>query len=281
MIDHHHSLEVDGLFLAGTCGEGPWMTVRQTKDLVRSAIEANRGRMKIGVQVTENSPDRTLEKIDVLGLEDCDYLVIAQPSMFMNGTPSRVISYYMDILNRVSKPVCFYNRGSRPDFPLEPSVLSEIYAHPAVQLIKDSASNAEHRAVALQARKERPELKILNGNEFLCQLYLEEGYDGLMTGGAIVSGGLLRQMIKAFQQGNKTEADRIDDYTQRLLKAIYGGEQFPCWLTGLKYCLVRMGIFSSQASFLGYPLSEECRKDIDRLVTEKAWRTVPDTQTVA
>ena len=39
MIDHHIRLGVKGLFLSGTCGEGPWMTDAQNRVLIRAASE--------------------------------------------------------------------------------------------------------------------------------------------------------------------------------------------------------------------------------------------------
>ncbi len=268
MIDHHDSLGVDGIFLAGTCGEGPWLDRRQTIDLVKSASDANGGRMKLGVQVTENSPSRTLERMEMLEDIPYDFAIIAQPGVFMNATPARVIGYYLEILDRSSKPVCFYDRGSRPDFPVEAQHLSEIYAHPKIQIIKDSSRSAARREAALQIRSERPNLALLNGDEFCCGEYLAAGYDGFMTGGAVLTGIYLRRLAEAFRSSNLSEAAEIDARARRLLTAVYGGPTIACWLTGLKHCLVEMGIFSSSASYLKYPLHDECREEISRLIRE-------------
>lgn len=268
LIDHHESLGIDGVFLAGTCGEGPWLNSRQTIELVKSATDANRGRMKIGVQVTENSPARTLERMEMLEEIPYDFAIIAQPGVFMNATPARIIGYYLEILDRSSKPVCFYDRGGRPDFPIDPAILSEIYAHPMIRMIKDSSRSALHREAALRIRSERPDLALLNGDEFDCTDYLAAGYDGFMTGGAVLTGLYLRRLAEAYRRGRQAEVLEIDLRARRLLMGVYGGESFSCWLTGLKHCLVEMGVFSTSASYLQYPLSEECRREISRLIRE-------------
>ena len=36
MVEHHIKLGVKGLFLAGTCGEGSWMTNDQRRQLVQN-----------------------------------------------------------------------------------------------------------------------------------------------------------------------------------------------------------------------------------------------------
>lgn len=277
MIDHHAALGTDGLFLAGTCGEGPWMTQEQTRELVRRAVEANQGRMQLAVQVTDNSSSRVLGQIEALCLEACDYVVVAQPAMFMNATPERVIRYYTEIFDRSPKPVCFYDRGNKPGFPLTSEILTEIYAHPAVRLVKDSSAAADHREVALAARAQRPELVLLDGDEFAGLDYLVAGYNGLMTGGAILSTAYIKAMDAALVAGDLEKATQIDERTKRMLFSVYGGEKIACWLTGLKYSLVKLGVFSSTAGFLGYPLTDECRDAIHRVIEEDAAWLKPGT----
>ena len=49
MVEHHIRLGVKGLLLAGTNGEGPWLTNRQRRQLIHGVARANRGRMPLAV----------------------------------------------------------------------------------------------------------------------------------------------------------------------------------------------------------------------------------------
>jgi len=268
-IEQHIALGCDGIFLGGTCGEGPWMKHEQIHQLVECSLAANGGQLEVAVQVTENSVPRVLAQIDALSSLDIEYVVVAQPAQFMNATPSRIARYYLDILERSPLPVCFYNRGSRPDFPLDESVLREVYSHPRLAMVKDSSPEEKHMLATLAAKKDRESLAILAGNEFRCHDYLSAGYDGLMLGGAVITGGLLRQMADLFDAGEIEEAAAVDHHQQRILKTVYGGEKVACWLTGLKYCLVRLGIFDTTVSHLEYPLTDQCQEEIVKLVMEE------------
>ena len=53
-----------------------------------------------------------------------------------------------------------------------------------------------------------------------------------------------------------------------LLHGVYGGAGLTCWLTGLKYFLVRQGTFSGAHSFLEYPLTDECREFVERAASD-------------
>src|SRR5689334_19660252 len=54
---------VEGLFVAGTCGEGPWLPDRERRKLVETAVAEAKGRVRIAVQATDNSVPRILDNI--------------------------------------------------------------------------------------------------------------------------------------------------------------------------------------------------------------------------
>lgn len=102
MVEHHISLGVDGLFLAGTCGEGPWMTDQQKLELLKSVQDAAAGRLRLAVQVTDNSAARVLEQVQAL--DDVDFVIVAQPYLAMNVTPITLGRFYEEILERIPVP---------------------------------------------------------------------------------------------------------------------------------------------------------------------------------
>lgn len=269
MVEQHVRLGCDGVFLAGTCGEGPWMTREQIHRLLDLSLQAAAGRLDFTVQVTENSSPRVLLEIERIAPSGVGSVIVAQPAQFMNATPARVLSYYLEILDESPLPVCFYNRGSRPDFPIDESVLLEIYAHPRLVMVKDSSFEPAHNRAAVQARNERPDLKILGGDEFRTIHYLDIGYDGFMFGGAVLTAGLLRKLMREYDAGQLDQARLTDELHKDILLTAYGGKDVSCWLSGLKQTLCRLGVFDSAASHLQYPFTEECEIAIDQLIASQ------------
>jgi 4-hydroxy-tetrahydrodipicolinate synthase len=49
MVKHHIRLKQKRIFIAGTCGEGPWLPRADVHKLTEVAAAANNGRMKIEV----------------------------------------------------------------------------------------------------------------------------------------------------------------------------------------------------------------------------------------
>ncbi len=269
MVEHHLRLGVKGLFLAGTCGEGAWMPDRERRRLVRAAVEASAGRLAIAVQVTDNSAARVLDNAEAAAEDGADIAVIAPPSFLLNATGENLLRLYQQAIAGSPLPVGIYDRGSAGAVVVPDEVLGEIYRQDGVVMVKDSSGSAERREIALAARRERPELLLLDGDEFRCVQYLEAGYDGLLLGGGVFNGHLAGLITQAVAAGDGARARELQERMNRLMYDVYGGQSITCWLSGLKWLLVEMGIFGTWRSFLEYPLTEECREAIGRAVGEQ------------
>ena len=266
LIDHHLRLGVNKLFLAGTCGEGPWMTDSQRRQLVIMASQYAAGRMVLAVQVTDTSSARILDNIHRAKEDGADVAVIAPPSMFMPATPERILDHYMQAISKSPLPIGIYDRGAASEVAVPDSVMKQIVSHRNVLLVKDSSSNDHRREVLLAARRANKRLSLFDGDEFRCLEYVEAGYDGLLLGGGIFNGYLARQIIDAVKNGDLAAAEKANQRLIRINYAVYGGKKIACWLTGLKELLVAMKVFRTSKSYLQYPMTAACHRDIQRIL---------------
>jgi 4-hydroxy-tetrahydrodipicolinate synthase len=266
MVEHHIRLGVRGLFLAGSNGEGPWMTDSQRSELVRLTARAARGRLVLAVQVTDNSAARILDNIGRARADGADIAVIAPPYFLFNDTPDTVGALYRQAIRKSPLPVGIYDRGIHSSVLVSEGVLAAVYAEPKVVLVKDSSSDPSRRRVALAARKKRPTLRLLNGDEFHCVEYLRAGYDGLLLGGGVFNGLMANQIVAAVAGGDIAGANRLQERMIRIMYDVYGGKDIACWLSGEKKLLVEMGLFRTWSSYLGYPLTASCRRAIAKVL---------------
>ncbi|MCF7837874.1 MAG: dihydrodipicolinate synthase family protein [Candidatus Marinimicrobia bacterium] len=270
LVEHHLRLGVRGLFLGGTCGEGPWMPDRERRTLVQSVVAAARGRLTVAAQVTDNSAARILDNMRAAAEDGADIAVIAPPYFLLNATPANVEALYLEAIRRSPLPVGIYDRGRHAAVAITTASLARIIAEPKVVLLKDSSADPVRRQMALAARVARPVLCLLNGNEFDCVSYLAAGYDGLLLGGGIFNGRLAGEIVAAVRAGRLAEARRLQARMNRMMSAVYGGPKIACWMAGLKHLLVEMGIFRTTRGFLNYPLTPACRRAIARIRIREA-----------
>jgi len=270
MVDHHLRLGVKGLFLAGTCGEGPWMTDPQKRTLIETVVKYAKGKMQIAVQVTDNSAARVLDNIRSAKEDGADIALIGPPLFLDNATPENILNLYVEAIRKSSLPVGIYDRGKHSNVVVPDALLPKIYAEKNVVLVKDSSANPARRAITLEARRRRPELRLFTGNEFEVVSYLRAGYDGLLLGGAIFNAHLGRLMMDAVAAGRLSLAEKLQRRQVRMLRDVYGGKKLKCWLSGLKTLMVEMGVFRSWKSYLNYPLTPGCIKAIHRMIKAEA-----------
>ncbi len=264
---------IHGVFLAGTCGEGPWLPDAERAKLVRTVAEEGKGRLKIAVQATDNSVPRILENIRQAADAGADYAIIAAPGTFMNATPERITALFMEAADASPLPVGIYDLGRHRSVMIPEDRLQEVYLRPNVHLVKDSSGIPTRRQAALAAREAKPSLQLFNGDEFRCVEYLQAGYDGVIFGGTAAVMPQLNRIAASFAAGRMDEAVALEAEMRKVLFGIYGGEKIPCWLTGLKYYMVRRGLFSSTASYFGYPLTDACRAFIEEYARGAATET--------
>ena len=264
LVDHHLRLGVDGLFILGSCGEGPWLPREAHRPFIREVCRRNDGRMTIGAQVTDNSAPRIIENAKIAADEGADVAIMAAPFKLMGPlATSKLQGLYLDAIEGSPLPMGIYDLGGRDKTLVPPDVIAEVLRHPKVVALKDSSASDERQANALAVRAERPELRIMSGDEFDLPKFLGAGYDGLVLGGAIFNGALARQIMGAVAAGEMDRARQMQDRMNTLMWDVYGGKTISTWLAGLKHLLVRMGIFSTHVNLLGYDLTDDCAAAIE------------------
>ena len=275
MVEHHVRLGIKGLYVCGTNGEGPWMTNAQRAELLHAVVRCVRKRMPVAVQVTDNSAARILENMDMAAKAGADIAVIAPPYFLANATPRNIFKIYQEAIRKSPMPVGIYDRGKFGAVFVPDEILAGIYAEPNVVIIKDSSTMPERMKIALEARRRRPGLSLLDGDEFHCVQYLSAGYDGLLLGGGVFNGHIAGKIIEAVRTGDRQKAEKLQARMNNIMWAVYGGKKIACWLAGEKHLLVRMGIFKTHMNYPNYPLNPACRRAIERVLKQNRKLLLP------
>jgi 4-hydroxy-tetrahydrodipicolinate synthase len=268
LITHHHRLGINGLFLAGTCGEGPWLDNSQLCTLLKSTIKHNQGKMLISVQVTDCSSMQMLENIKLSAGLGADIAVIARPGFPMQTSQKYLCDMLLEVIDKSPLPIGFYHRGRDASGYVEEESLIKIIEHPNTLLLKDSSCDLASQGTILGARdsKLKNTFFALNGNEFECLQYLEAGYDGLLLGGACFNGYMAQKIIEAVNAGDLETAQSLQERMNRMMYDVFGGENISCWLAGQKQLMVELGIFSNNKTIIDYSLTPECHRAIREVV---------------
>ncbi len=269
MVKHHLRLGVKGLFLAGSCGEGPCMPESQRRVLVRAARKYARDQLVLAVQVTDNSATRILENIDAAKENGADIAVIAAPHCLFKPTEQRILDIYLPAIKQSPLPIGIYDLGSRTSTLVPTSTLAKILAQDKVVMLKDSSCDPHRMRMALRMKKKRRGvLRLFSGNEWDCIPYLQAGYDGLLLGGGLMNGHMANLLMQNLQAGDIANARCMQKRMNRLHWDVYGGSTAKCWLSGFKQFMIELGVFRTRACYVDFPLPEKVRRAI-RIAAER------------
>ncbi|MDD5598131.1 MAG: dihydrodipicolinate synthase family protein [Victivallaceae bacterium] len=279
LAEHHEKLGINGVFIAGTCGEGPWLSDALRSKLARLNVKYYRNKMPVAMQVTDNSALRILDHIKRAADAGVDVAVIAPPFFQINATQNYLKKLYLEVIEASPLPIGIYHLGKNAKTIVEPETIGSIIAHPRVVLIKDSSSDPLAISIILKARNQRKgELFALNGNEFDCVTYAQAGYDGVLLGGACFNGLMANEIIRLTKLGQIEDAKQLQERMNNLMLDVFGGKDIHCWLAGQKTLLVKLGIFSTNKTIINYQVDVACEKAIDAAIErEKDW-LLPEIQ---
>lgn len=262
MVAQHLRLGVSGLFLAGSCGEGPLMLNDQRVELVKETRRIAAGKLHLAVQVSDTSAARVKENILRAQDAGADSVVIAPPWLTRFAVKGFCQRYFTEPLEAARVPVGIYVLKQPDGSALNLSLWKEIIAHPRVSYVKDSSTSPEYMKAFAQIKAKRPGLLLETGQEFDVVNYVANGYDGCLLGSGILIGGIIRRALDALAAGDRASADAWQKRSNEFLWDLFARD-VSLWMGSLKYALRRLGLFGTEFTHMHYAITDADRRRID------------------
>ena len=259
MADHHAKLGIKGVFIAGTCGEGAYMSDSVTAELAKLTVEAAAGRMAVAMQITDNSVPRLLDNLKRGTDAGIDMAVIAPPNVAINYDQDYLYNLYSRVAKASPIAMGIYHRGSAAPVDMKAETIAKLAEIENIVTLKDSACKEHDTAVILSARdtlRAGKQFFAYCGNEFDCVGAAVAGYDGMTIGGGCFNGRMAKDIFELAKAGKVEEAKALQERMNTLMFDIFGGKNITCWLAGQKQLMVEMGIFSSNYCLCNYHLDK-------------------------
>jgi 4-hydroxy-tetrahydrodipicolinate synthase len=196
----------DGLVVAATTGESPNITDDERLELFRVAVDALEGRATIvagtGTYSTAHSVHLTREAHEI----GVDGFLVVTP--YYNKPPARgIVEHFKTVAAESDRPIVVYNIPGRVVINIEPETIAELAEIPTVRAVKQANDDLD------QARRilAETDLDLYAGDDVLIYPFLELGGTGGVCVHTHVVGPQVKQMIRAFREGDAEAAKRIDE----------------------------------------------------------------------
>lgn len=214
----------EALFVAGTTGEFPLLSLEERKRLAQVAVEAA-GASKVIVHVGVASTRATLElalQARALGAR----AVAAVTPYYFALAQAELVGHYRALLEALEGfPLYAYTIPQHAGNDLEPASLAAL-AEDGLVGIKDSSGDLGKMLAYLRAA---PSLEVYAGADALVLALARVGGRGMVSGPAMVMPELFRAMLDAEASGEHRRAEELHRLAWDLSEAVGNGVRLD-WL---------------------------------------------------
>jgi 2-dehydro-3-deoxy-D-pentonate aldolase len=242
LVDRLLAGGVHGLFLLGTCGEGPSLSGRVRRELVDQVCRQVSGRIPVLVGVTDSSPAESTVLARHAADAGAAAIVLAPPFYFpINQTE---LADHVERQAAASPlPVVLYNMPGLTNVTFEPETVRRLVDNRKIVGLKDSGGDIAAFRQLFEAGRGRSDWSLLVGPEHLLDEAIELGAHGGVSGGANVWPELFVRIYDAAVAGFADELATLQSNAARF-GHIYTVGPFSAAsvVKGLKAALAALGV---------------------------------------
>jgi 4-hydroxy-tetrahydrodipicolinate synthase len=208
----------DAVFVAGSTGESPTLTHKEKADLLRSTVQAAKGKGKVicGTGTYDTADSIELTKMAEKG--GADAVVLVTP--YYNRPPQRgLIAHFTKVAESTSLPVILYNIPSRTACLIEPETLLRLAEVDNIVAVKDSTG--DFQTASRLIKESPPDFELYSGDDWATFPLCCMGAAGIVSVAAHLVGDRIREMIELIQTGDVPSARKIHDDLMPIFKGLF------------------------------------------------------------
>lgn len=234
----------DSLIVGGTSGEFNAMSLEERLELFRVVKDAAAGRVPLVASACSSETRlavRLSQEAEKLGF---DAVMVLGPS-YCRPTQEGGYLHFAEVAESTALPIMLYNIPIFMGFNLEKETLKRLVSDfDNIVAIKDEAGiNPTQMSDFAHVTPE--DFTIYNGDDIMVLCGLAQGAAGVVSGGSILIGKRMREMIQAFLAGNVEQARKIHMDLDPLFKAFGSNGRLnpiPLWKAAINLYGLNVGV---------------------------------------
>jgi 4-hydroxy-tetrahydrodipicolinate synthase len=190
----------DGIVPCGTTGEGATLTAAERAEVIRTVVEAARGRVTVIAGAGSNSTAEAVEGVRLAKELRADAALVVTP-YYNKPTQEGLYRHYLAIRDATGFPVVAYNVPSRTSVDLLPETVARLVEARAIVGLKEATANMD-RQVQLVERTGPDAIAWLSGDDFTVVPYVACGGHGVISVVANVAPRAMKELTAAALAGD-------------------------------------------------------------------------------
>lgn len=236
---------VHGLFVLGSTGEAPSLSIALRCAVISTVRDLVEGRVPVLVNVSDTAFAHCLRLADEAALAGASAVALSPPCYFPLDQ-DQLFRHTKKFCENSPLPVFIYNVPQYAHNAFAPDTVRELSYLPNVIGLKNSNGSLEYLEAVRTRVAHRNDFSLFVGNEETLLAALLAGADGGVCGGANMFPKLFVQLYEAATNGRHAEARPMQELVVRIAKAVYTvGPSESSYLRGLKHALSMLGVIEN------------------------------------
>ena len=245
LVDHIIDGGVHGLFVLGTTGEGPSLTMPQRQRVIAATCDQVAGRVPIMVGITDTVVSQSQEVAELAFAGGADAVVLAPP-YYLPITQQELIDYCLRLADAIQLPIMLYNMPGCCKTWFDVDTVKQLAKHERIVGLKDSSGDLAYFETVVNELQDHGDFSFFVGPEELLVKAMRLGCHGGVNGGANMFPRLYTAMYEAAAAGDWTTAEQHQATVQKVSDSLYGVGDGPSRIIkGIKSVCQQMGLCQS------------------------------------
>jgi 4-hydroxy-tetrahydrodipicolinate synthase len=204
LVEWHVAEGTDGIVPCGTTGEGATLTASERAAVIRTTVEAARGRVAVVAGAGSNATHEAIESVKLAKELRADAALVVTP-YYNKPTQEGLFRHYEAIWAATKFPVVAYNVPSRTSVDLLPETVARLAKAGAIVGLKEATASMD-RQIQLVELVGRDGLAWLSGDDFTVLPYVACGGHGVISVVANLAPRAMKALVFAARKGDLADA---------------------------------------------------------------------------
>lgn len=209
----------DGLVVAGSTGEAATMSVEEKLELFRVVVNRINKRVPVIAGTGSNNTADSVKMTKMAEAMGVDGALIVGP-YYNKPTQEGFYQHFAAVAQSTGLPIIVYNVPGRTASNISPAIVARLAADfENIVAIKEAAGNVAQVAELYSVLPE--EFTIYSGDDGLILPFMSVGATGLISVLSNIGGGILQDVMQAYEDGRVREAAKLNARMVPLANAMF------------------------------------------------------------
>lgn len=209
----------DGLVVAGSTGEAATMSAEEKLELFRVVVNRINKRVPVIAGTGSNNTADSVKMTKMAEAMGVDGALIVGP-YYNKPTQEGFYQHFAAVAQSTGLPIIVYNVPGRTASNISPAIVARLAADfENIVAIKEAADNVAQVAELYSVLPE--EFTIYSGDDGLILPFMSVGATGLISVLSNIGGGILQDVMQAYEDGRVREAAKLNARMVPLANAMF------------------------------------------------------------